>query len=51
MHTTQTPDSPKLENISFEEFLKIDIRIGTIIEAKDFPEARTPSYQLKIDFR
>ena len=36
--------------ISWEDFEKIDIRCGTIIEIKDFPSARKPSYQLWIDF-
>ena len=36
--------------ITFEDFSKIDLRIGTIIEVKDFPEARNPAYQLSIDF-
>ena len=39
-----------IEEISFEEFQKVDIRIGTIIEVNDFPKARKTAYQLKIDF-
>ncbi|NND51711.1 MAG: tRNA-binding protein [Flavobacteriaceae bacterium] len=36
--------------ISFEDFSKIDLRIGTITEVQDFPKARQPAYQLTIDF-
>ncbi len=37
-------------NISFEDFQKVDLRVGTIIEVLDFPEAKIPAFQLKIDF-
>ena len=39
-----------METITWNDFEKVEIRIGTIIEANDFPEAKNPAYQLVIDF-
>ncbi|GGH25696.1 tRNA-binding protein [Sphingobacterium alkalisoli] len=39
-----------MEEISWTEFEKVDLRVGTILEVYDFPEARKPAYQLRIDF-
>lgn len=50
MHLDFKPNAPIQEQISFDDFLKVDMRIGEVIEATDFPEARNSSYKLKIDF-
>ncbi len=39
-----------MNTISFKDFEKIDLRVGTIIEVKDFAKAKNPAYQLSIDF-
>ena len=36
--------------LTWEEFEKVEMRIGTILDVNDFPEARKPAYQLRIDF-
>jgi tRNA-binding protein len=37
-------------HISWDDFAKIDIRVGTITEVNDFPKAKNPAYQISIDF-
>jgi tRNA-binding protein len=39
-----------MDIVSFDDFTKIDIRVGLVVEAMDFPEARKPALKLKIDF-
>mgnify|MGYP001813425913 FL=1 len=39
-----------MSTIAYGEFEKVDIRVGTIVEAEDFPRARKPLYRLRIDF-
>jgi tRNA-binding protein len=38
------------DEITFDEFLAVDIRVGRVLEAREFPEARNPAYKLKVDF-
>jgi len=39
-----------MKQITWPDFEQVELRVGTILEVRDFPEARKPAYQLKVDF-
>src|SRR6185437_6835024 len=50
MHVTHDPATPPSAQITFDQFLAVDIRVGTIVAVEPFPEARKPALKLVIDF-
>ncbi|MEM7458280.1 MAG: tRNA-binding protein [Pseudomonadota bacterium] len=50
MHISFTPDAPPMPEISFDDFLGVDIRVGTIVDAAPLEGARKPSIRMLIDF-
>jgi tRNA-binding protein len=50
MHMTHDPAAPAAPEIAFDQFLAVDIRVGRIVAADPFPQARKPAYRLTIDF-
>ncbi|MBB4859797.1 tRNA-binding protein [Novosphingobium chloroacetimidivorans] len=50
MHLDHDPEAPPGETISFDDFLRVDVRVGTVIAAEVHDGARKPSLKLRIDF-
>jgi tRNA-binding protein len=48
--TSERTHKPEMEQIAWKDFERVELRVGTIVEVEDFPQARKPTYKLKIDF-
>jgi tRNA-binding protein len=49
-HRLSDPGAAPADPIGFDQFLAVDIRVGTVVGVDPFPEARKPSWKLRIDF-
>ena len=50
MHKVFDPAAPSAPEISFDEFMKVDLRVGTVLSAEPLEGVRKPAYKLEIDF-
>lgn len=50
MHLDHDPAAPTAGSIGFDDFLKVDVRVGTVVAAEVYDGARKPSLKLRIDF-
>ncbi|MBI5262760.1 MAG: tRNA-binding protein [Bradyrhizobium sp.] len=50
MHMSHDPAAAPAPTIDFDTFLAVDVRVGTIVDAQPFPQARKPAFRLWIDF-
>ena len=50
MHLVHDPAAAAAPQISFDQFLAVDIRVGTVLAVEPFPEARKPALKLTVDF-
>lgn len=50
MHVSHDPAAPAADPITFDDWVRVDIRVGTVVAVDPFPEARKPAFKLTIDF-
>ena len=50
LRKTFVQSNNNMNNLAWSDFLKVELRVGTVIEVEDFPQARNPSFILKVDF-